>query len=89
MAKISIMKITSVIYKYVMYVHMLFCFVEAIIDWHGRHGLVACFAMFPRNYSMISLFYCPTKWRLPAAHKGKMKPFKFLRVTTPQVANRL
>ena len=32
MAKISITKITSLICKYVMYVHMLFCFVEAIID---------------------------------------------------------
>ena len=32
MAKISITKITSVIYKYAMYVHMLFCFVDAIID---------------------------------------------------------
>ena len=70
-----------------MYVHMLFCSVEAIINWHGWHDLVACFVILARNYSMISLFYCPTKWRLSAAHVGKMKPFKFLCVTTPQVTN--
>ena len=33
--------------------------------------------------------YCHTKWRLPAAHVGKAKPFKCLRLTTPQRANRL
>ena len=33
--------------------------------------------------SMTSLIYCPAKWRLPAAHMGKMKPFKFLRLNTP------
>ena len=32
MAKITIMKTTTLIRKYVMYVYMLFCFVEAIID---------------------------------------------------------
>ena len=77
------------IYEYVIYFHILFCLMEAIIDQHGKHGLVTCFAIFPRNFSKISLLYCPTKWRLPVAHMGKTKPFKCLRLTTPQLANRL
>ena len=47
--------------KYVIYFHMLFCFVEAIIDQHSQHGLVAGLAVFPHNYSMIFLLYCPIK----------------------------
>ena len=65
------------------------CLTEAIINQHGRHGLVTCFANFPCSYSKISLLYCPTKWRVPATHVGKTKPFKCLRLTTPQLANRL
>ena len=48
----------------------------------AQPGIAACFAIYPRT-GMISLLYCPTKWRLPAAYVGEMKLFKILRLTTP------
>ena len=73
---------------------MQVCYVRshAILFCRGNNRLTwpsSLFCNLPHNYSMISLFRCPTKWRVPATNVGKMKPFKFLRLTTPQVANRL
>ena len=48
------------------------CFVEVIIDCHGRNDPLACFIL-----QFLCVLYWPTKWRLPVVHMGKTKLFKF------------
>ena len=83
MAKIIITVITSYLYKYVMYFYILFCFVEAIIDQHGRNDLVACFAIFPvteHDYTALQNGdFLQRMW----AKRSRLS----LRQTTPQIGN--